>query len=343
MKKGILFLVFLCLAGQGVTQSRADRKAASQLLEQAEELIQAGNYEQASRLLYRAKTLDKQRYEIGLHLGESLYLQKDYTKAAKVFKGSINDKKADPRLYQLYGNCLDFMGKSKGAMGIYKKGLQRFPDSGLLCMEAGLTEYSEGFYEEALVWWEKGIEVQARFPSNYYWAALSVFRLQKYDLALLYGETFMNLERGSERTEEISELLAETYKAAFQGEKEGHYSFNLRPKEEFESVSWSLEGRFQDAFDSIPFVGESDSLNLETLVSVRLTFLGKWQKEHQKIAKLDIFDWLERIREEGHFEAYTYWLMGDGFGEEAVRFYEDRADLYEPFEAWFQRNSFLRF
>src|SRR5690606_12333945 len=55
------------------------------------------------------------------------------------------------------------------------------------------------------------IEVQPRFPSNYYWAAKIYMNSNEEVWGLLYGEIFMNLERNSNRTMEISKLLYDTY------------------------------------------------------------------------------------------------------------------------------------
>ena len=68
---------------------------------------------------------------------------------------------------------------------------------------------------EAIRFWEKGIEVDPNYSSNYYNA--SKFYYFTYDKvwSLIYGEIFINLESYSKRTPEIKSLLVEGYKKLF--------------------------------------------------------------------------------------------------------------------------------
>lgn len=51
-----------------------------------------------------------------------------------------------------------------------------------------------------------------RFPSNYYWASRIYCNSTEEVWGIIYGEIFLNMERNSGRTVEISKLLFDTYK-----------------------------------------------------------------------------------------------------------------------------------
>ena len=56
-------------------------------------------------------------------------------------------------------------------------------------------------YSIALNYYEKGIEIDPKFPSNYYRAAL-LYDYSDHEIwGLIYGELFMDLEPNTKRTE----------------------------------------------------------------------------------------------------------------------------------------------
>ena len=97
---------------------------------------------------------------------------------------------------------------------MYKQGIKEISRSGEL-----YNEYGEMLWAnqdaEAIRFWEKGIEVDPNYSSNYYNA--SKFYYFTYDKvwSLIYGEMFINLESYSRRTPEIKSLLVDGYKKFF--------------------------------------------------------------------------------------------------------------------------------
>src|SRR6202012_1955967 len=103
---------------------------------------------------------------------------------------------------------------SKECERLYKAGIKRFPKSGVLYSEYGEMLWARQDYS-AVRQWEKGIEVDPNYSSNYYHASKYYFFTFDKVWALVYGETFVNLESYSKRTAEIKELLLEGYKKLF--------------------------------------------------------------------------------------------------------------------------------
>ena len=61
---------------------------------------------------------------------------------------------------------------------------------------------------DAIKWWEKGIEVDPNYSSNYYNACKYYYFTYDKVWSLIYGEIFVNLESYSKRTPEIKNILA---------------------------------------------------------------------------------------------------------------------------------------
>jgi tetratricopeptide (TPR) repeat protein len=68
----------------------------------------------------------------------------------------------------MLGNAYDDNGQRGKARDAYNEGLKKFPNAGRLYLELGTTYWMENDYDHAVSLWEKGVEVQPCYPSNYY-------------------------------------------------------------------------------------------------------------------------------------------------------------------------------
>lgn len=99
-------------------------------------------------------------------------------------------------------------GDRKRAVKTYEKGLRENPDAGRLYLELGNIAYAERQYDRALACYRRGATVDPAHPSNYRSLALLYAISTEPVWTLVWGELFMNLERGSGRTSAMSETLA---------------------------------------------------------------------------------------------------------------------------------------
>ena len=113
-------------------------------------------------------------------------------------------RKDYPPLYQLLGNAYDMAGDRKRAVKTYEKGLRENPDAGRLYLELGNIAYAERQYDRALACYRRGATVDPAHPSNYRSLALLYAISTEPVWTLVWGELFMNLERGSGRTSAMS-------------------------------------------------------------------------------------------------------------------------------------------
>ena len=94
-------------------------------------------------------------------------------------------------------------------------------------MESGSIKYYNKEYNEAIAFWEDGINANPNCASNYYRLS-KVFSLTEERIGtLIYGEYFILLEPNTQRTKEISKLLYENYEKSYEIKTDSTGDFHL--------------------------------------------------------------------------------------------------------------------
>jgi tetratricopeptide (TPR) repeat protein len=232
-------------------------------------------------------------------------------------------------------------GKPDKAIESYQKGLDDFPNSGKLYFELGNMQHDD--LNKALEFYEKGIEVAPQYPSNYY-AATKIFCNSTEEMwGMLYGELFINIERGSKRTEEISKLLFDTYFSEIQFTSDTSMT-----------VSFCQNIVITDSKKkSLPFsmiyepgllfaITISDTITLASLNKIRENYISfyyerKFNKSHPNI----VFDWHKTLIEKEQFECYNYWLLMKGSTDEFNAWHVSNKERFDDFINWFSENPMV--
>lgn len=350
MKKIIIAFALLLSVLTAHAQTKQNKEKAREYGYEAIKLLDNGQYDEAIELLEQAQKMDEDDPVYTYEIAYAYYAQKQYKKAAGTLEGIIDHKKANDQYYQLLGNAYDNMKKPDEAMEIYAKGLKRFPGSGKLYLESGIVEYYRKKYNEAIELWEKGVQVDPKFPSNYYWLGKVFSYTDEKVWSAIYGEIFMNLERGSKRTEEMSKILYDTYKSAIniKSSTEGSANFSKNLVMSMPSDGGEIKLPFAMHYGiamtmgiSFNLIANKKEVNIDFLADLRKNFLSTWyEKTLPKDYPNVLFDYQQKISEKGHLEAYTYWLFMKGNEEEFNKWMEDKDNSakYEAFIAWYKEN-----
>lgn len=177
----------------------------------AVKLIDEQKYNEAIKILEECEKVDPSDYIYPYEIALAKSYSKDYDGAIKKSIKIKDYKEIRDDYYQLLGNNYDYKGDSAMAIKTYNEGLKKFPKSGRLYLEKGVM-YESSKPIEAIKIYEKGIEVEPMYPSNYYRVAKIYLKTNDRLSGLICGEIFMNLERTTSRTQEMSKLLYEGYK-----------------------------------------------------------------------------------------------------------------------------------
>lgn len=325
--------------------ARADDRA-QKLAERALRLTDAGRVEEAIRTwdsaVAVAPDVAAYRYERVLcHV-----MLERYDQALQDLRPIYRDTNLYDRGYQLMGNICDLKGDSVQSMQFYKEGFAKWPNSGRLHYEFGAAAKLAGRTQEAIDWWAKGVKVEPDFATNYYWVAKSFAKTANKIWTLIYGEAFLNLERGSKRTQEISKLLFDTWNAGFRlGDTTDPMHFCSDELLEqpgprgVSTMSFPMAFEFCIALASqhlIPETGVKTRLSMAELVEVRKRFLTAWKKQgFDSLYTNTLLDWENRVAVRGYLTEYFYWIYSYGDDSEMTAWFRSNEKKFDTFLGWY--------
>ena len=339
-------LILFVIAGQ-IAYGQTNKEKALAKGQDAVKLMDNGKIEESIKLLEEAQKLDPERIDYPYELAYAYFLKEDYNKVIEILEKNIEHKDVNERLFQLLGNCYDILGKSDKAIDVYDAGLKKFPNSGMMYLEKGNVYLGKKEYGKSLSNYEKGIEVNPEFPSNYYRAAKIFCGSSEEVWGMIYGEIFMNLERNSKRTAEISKLLYDTYKSEIKFTSDTSFSVSFS-----ENASIIIDQLKDSSNMKLPFgvgvyeptlilsmIGEK-SIDINSLARIRKNFVvAYYQNGNDKKYPNILFDYQNKILEAGHLEAYNHWILMKGDEDGFNKWYSANKEKFDNFMKWFADNG----
>jgi tetratricopeptide (TPR) repeat protein len=341
----IIGLLVFVVVGR-ITYGQTNKEKALLLGKEAIELMDNGNIDESIKLLEEAQKRDKGRFEYRYELAYAHFLKKDFNGVIKILENNKGHKNVTPRLFQLLGNTYDIMGKSDKAFEVYDEGLKKFPNSGMIYLEKGNVYWGKQELNKALPYYEKGIELDPQFPSNYYRAALIYFDSYEEVWGMIYGEIFMNLERNSKRTAEMSQLLYETYKSEIKFINDTSMTVSF-----CKQITMNINDITEDKPIKLPFcmvyeptlilaLVTEKNVDLNSLDRIRENFINVYfERGFNKTYPNVLFDYQKKLIKEGQFEAYNHWLLMKGDEAEFIRWEEANNEKWVSFTKWFTDNG----
>jgi tetratricopeptide (TPR) repeat protein len=212
MKKGLIGLL-LCFF---VLDINAQTLTVKQLQENATQLLQQGDYSNAVTLLLKARQQAPFNMELLTNLSFAYFLQRDFSNAIETGKIAIELNDADQKAFQILGLSYKAIASYKEANKMYKAALKKFPNGGVIYNEYGENLALEKNLKEAIVQWEKGIQLDPNYSGNYINAVKYYIDQQNWWRIILYGETYVNLDSYSSKTMEVKNHLLTAYKNLLQ-------------------------------------------------------------------------------------------------------------------------------
>jgi tetratricopeptide (TPR) repeat protein len=337
-----LFLIFCYSFGQ------TNKEIAYEKAIEAIELMDNGEYEKSIQLLREAEKLDKGNIFYPYEIALAYSMDKQYKKSNKILKKLLKHDDVFDQVYQMIGINYSYSNNRNKAIEFFDKGLSLFPNSGYLHLERGNMERFVENYDEALTYYEKGIEVAPNYPSNYYWAALFYLSSSEEVWGMIYGETFMNLERNSKRTVDISKLLFETYKneIVFTNDTSFSVSFSKQAILDINALlnqqSFELPfgiGVYEPTLMFSIIAADVDEINISSLNSIRKKFVDIYfDNEHHVKYPFPLFEYQKIVKDAGHMDAYNHWILMQGDVEGFKHWNNHNKKAWDDFVEWFLDN-----
>ena len=349
-KTALVFICFFLAVGQMIAQETNHRKEAVKLIRQAIQLMDSGKIDESFPLLEKAAKLIPESLTPPYEIAFAYHLKKDYTNSIKVLKKLTTHPKVNDRVFQLLGNSYDYNKQPEKAIEAYRAGLKKFPNSGKLYTEWGILEYSRRNYNEAIAQWEKGIKANPYHSSNYYWLT-KVFRATEERIwTLLYGEMFMNLTSSRKRIKEVSQWLYQNFKESYSANDSASGSFyltkrvtvdvsKLKDPDPSKVIPFELT---YSMFYSLSAMHFNQKIDIKAIYQQKKAFLEAWfgAEGKAKAYPNKLLDFQKALLDNGHLEAYTYWVLGTGNFEEIKPWIDQHKDKFKKFVEWVKENEF---
>lgn len=289
------------------------------------EFMKQGDYDNAVLVLGKAAIMAPENIEITKDLLFANYLKRDFAKAMEIGKPLVEGPNADVPSIQLMGMVYKAIAEDSEAEKLYKIGLKKFPDEGVLYSEYGDLLAAKN-PEGALKLWEKGIEQDPNHSNNYYFVSRQYAEKGDALWSILYGEMFLNMESFTARSTEMKNMLLEQYKKFYSGGVANAVS----DKKSAKGFSFAVADVLMNQQSQL-----SKGITPETLVVIRTRFILDWYNKYSDKYPFRLFDHQRQLLQEGFFEAYNFWLFGPAAN----------LSTYQTWQQYHQEelNSFLGF
>lgn len=295
MNRILLAFFSLTLTSLSTLAQSTDNKSP---LETAKAFTRQQDYTNAIVVLNGALEKDPQNLEMQKDLAFNYYLSRDFIKGTSLGAKIVERPDADVQSYQILALLYKAIDDTKKCEALYRNGIKRFPRSGVLYSEYGEMLWARQDYS-AIKQWEKGIEIDPNYSSNYYNAARYYFFTYDKVWAVLYGETFVNLESYSKRTAEIKELLTESYKKMF----------TEKDMQKGQDVKSPFVVAYLNVMSKLAFTVK-DGITAESLTVLRTKFIINWFQTYPTNFPFRLFDYQQQLLKGGMYDAYNQWIFG---------------------------------
>ncbi len=327
--------------------AQSDKQKAKELGARAVKLEDEGRVDEAMPLLDEAQKLAPDDYNYPYEIAYCYRVKENYNKGIEVMQKVMTFPDIREECYQMLGDLYDLNGDSTMALRSFADGLQKFPNAGSLYLETGNVYFLREQFLTALPWYEKGIEVDPAYPSNYYRAAQIYTSSSESIWGMIYGELFMNLERNSRRTSDMSSWLYKTYKSNIviksKDSMEVHFCQNHQMEIDENTIKQGKEMRlpFSLMYEPLLIMSMSfnDTIDVAALCNMRKKFISLYyEKDFNKKYPNVLFEYQHTIEKAGHIDAYNHWVLMKGNEDAFVKWKDSHSSEWESFIKWFQAN-----
>lgn len=342
MKKSLLYnigfscilLIILCTANFGIAQNPSE---ANGWAREAERRMQEMRYDDAFKSYEKAYKADSGNLEYQYGMAMANYRQQNYASALKYAENLLAAGGKEVKYYRLLGNTYDLLNNYEKGVQILQQGANQYPYNGSLYFDMGIINLERGKTELAIDNFEKGIKAEPSLPDNYYMATILFAKSNQPLWALIYGELFLNTERGTAKYDEISKLLFDTYTAFInnkgQPPETAEIMLSQNGKNAFEDAHFRIYGIMEKngILTSLTKQGISPSV----IGEVRKSFLELWQQAFAEVFPNTLYKMHKEILDAGYFPAYNRWLFSKADGNGFSQWISENQTEYMKFINWF--------
>lgn len=304
MKRIFIVTAAVFLLGAAAAHAQANTDT---LRTRAQAFLIKGDLDNALVVLNHAAEMDAQNIDIQRDKAYIYYLQRNFAQAIEIGQQITSRPDANVQSYQVLGLAYKAIADYSNAEKLYKKGLKQYPASGVLYSEYGDLMAQQKRPDDAIKLWERGIQEDPNYSGNYYYAA-RYYSVKGQPLwAVLYSETFVNIESLTQRTIEIKDILLSNYR-------------KLLVQSQLQALAGGKGFEKAVATRYLSFTGMfNDELTPELLTTIRARFIVDWYGSGNAPYNYRLFEHHRFLLEAGMFDAYNQWLFGPSASSSAYQ------------------------
>lgn len=242
MKK-ILLTLILCIS----TISLLSQNNVTDLVQLGIYSHDNGDYEKAIEYYEKALELDKKSPLVHYELSLTYMYMGKYNEAMKYSDLALKnkpDESIELGAYTIKGACLDYLGKKKESITLYKKAIKKFGSVGLLHFNLGCSYVNNNQYNEAIAEFIKSIEINSSHPGSHMQLGLTELKYNRPTQGTLPLYFFLLLEPTSNRSVEVCSTLKNRIIPKVEQTGEKSFSIKLNPLTDTNSEFASSDMKF---------------------------------------------------------------------------------------------------
>lgn len=299
MKKFIQIFAIICFASIAMAAA-GQNSEINEIQKTARSLMRQGDYENALKVIDKGLSANPENFDLLKEKAFVSYLKRDFSTAILIGKQITGRPDADVQSFQILGLTYKAIAENKESEKMYKNALKKFPNSALLYSEYGELLFLNNKKSDAIAQWEKGIEADPNYSSNYYFASKYYAENNNIIRSLLAAETFINMESFTGRTSEIKKLLIQDYQKLF---------FNPNTVLEVSSKSGEFIQSVASEFKKLINMMQN-GVTPEALTAFHTRFTLNWFNSDARKYPFSLFEHYRLLLQQGYFDAYNQWLVG---------------------------------
>ncbi|MFO8086597.1 MAG: tetratricopeptide repeat protein [Bacteroidales bacterium] len=338
MKSPIFTVVFLFLAVFAFSQESADS-----LIQLGIQHHDNGQYGEAIKAYQQALDIDDEsmiaHYEIAL----SYMHAEEYKKAIKhsdiVIKSGGKHALA---AYVTKGSSLDYLGKTKKSIKLFKKAINEFGDHYLLHYNLAYNYYHLEKYKEAEESAINAINSNTAHSSSHLLLGYIKSDQNQKVQSILSLHFFLLLEPHSDRAKVAYNLLSDQFRGNVEKDEDKPGEINIYVNADNEDSDFSAAELMLSMLEASNNIEENKEKTKEELfienTSSFFNILGELNEEDKDGLWWDMYiPVLYNIAQSEHMDTYCYYISQSG-NEKAQQWLKDNEDKLKAFASWMNEN-----
>ncbi len=341
MQKKIVLLILgvvYCMLVQAQSVV-GNTEMARELYAKAKKYTMKKDYTNAILVYNQLARMEPQNLIYRRELAFAYYLGGDLSRATQVITPLLKAKDADEATFLTASQIFSRRDMSKAAIAAIERGIKKFPNSGLLYSDYGRLHSAKKKYKKAEEAWEKGVKNDPNYHLNYYNLSKSYFVSKRPLWAIIYGETFINMERYSMRTEEVKKIVFDSYKQLIANNQLANFA-SKNEKKNLSRTQSKFEKQVNKVYANLANV-VIGGVDIDNIVMLRTRFLLRWSQVEGQEFPLHLFDFMNNLLSNGYFESYNQWLFGKASNDKAyIDWVKENPETYSDFENFYRSYRF---